>query len=371
MSNISIQILPGIKDLLFHGLERHDNTIFMQDEQHLFLSRSCFAIEIICRNAYRKLKRPVNIWIPQYFCGETLNPLRKKDEYKLFFYPITDALLPDYNAMKQMIESERPDVFLFVHYFGNYLDVLGARNFCDEQKCVLIEDCAHVLYEDSHFGMVGDYSVFSPHKCFSIADGSVLCINKTDSIGTDDIAYINEVVGSLPRKDSRKQYVKNVIKKLMVIRSHSTYTCKEHYDEYGDPEESSKISKLSMRKLDAETSDKVSHYKEIRHRNLQSIKQIVVDAHLPVRLLNNESTNDIPYMCVLEIMDEKMADKVKGVLSGAGLPMGVWTYIPFELRNEDAVVAKRLSKMCFTIPLHQGISENEYRIAAKVYKGEE
>ena len=58
-----------------------------------------------------------NIYLPAYFCGQSLRFLRKLN-IKINFYKLTDELLPDYQLLKKLSLKNKVDLFILVHYFG-------------------------------------------------------------------------------------------------------------------------------------------------------------------------------------------------------------------------------------------------------------
>jgi hypothetical protein len=149
------------------------------DEVAGWLSRSAWALALIA--VWRKASLPgqntPSVWIPDYFCNESLSALRQTDA-KLVFYPITANLEPDYQACQRLADSAGPpDVFLWIHYFGIPATTTSeAVAFCRKHKAWLVEDGAHVLKPVAGIGDTGDFIFYSPHKSLPIPNGSVLVI---------------------------------------------------------------------------------------------------------------------------------------------------------------------------------------------------
>ena len=54
--------------------------------------------------------RKVQIWLPSFFCNESLEILRNS-KVKLSFYPIKDDGSPDLKACNKMLNDSKPDLF--------------------------------------------------------------------------------------------------------------------------------------------------------------------------------------------------------------------------------------------------------------------
>lgn len=357
---INVQILPTMKDYfkLFFG-KKSNNTLFSSFDSVYWLNRSSTSIEIVCKTVCKKRKRAINVWIPQYFCGETLNSIRNNDNYNLVFYPITKKLMPDYKLCANLVNSGKPDVFIFVHYFGNYLDVAAAKNFCSHHGSLLVEDCAHVLFPDEKFGHTGDCAIFSPHKCFQLADGAALCVNLSKTISIEDNAYIGNLVKNLPYYNSIKLYVRMFIKKIIGIKPKGTYSPIIHYDKIKMDCSGYRISPQSEILFSCVNNVLCRKYKYYRIKNLKMMNHIMNEYDLPIKSLNVLDEKSIPYIGAFEITNVESADSVKSKLEKLGFPIGVWTYLPFETKNINNNIAQHFSRFIFTIPVHQQIDEEK------------
>ena len=139
-----------------------------------WFSRSAFAMLTIARwyEAYTDKKSPT-IWFPDFFCNQSLQFVRDSN-YPLDFYPITDQLNPDWESCCAKALTNKPAIFILVHYFGYPSDGMQARKFCNEQGCILVEDAAHVLIPYHDIGSHGEFVFYSLHKLLAIPDGALL-----------------------------------------------------------------------------------------------------------------------------------------------------------------------------------------------------
>ena len=115
-----------------------------------------------------------SIWVPSYFCNESLYLLRLT-KIKLVFYPIKENLEPDYDSFNKLKnDNGKPDIFLLVHFFGKPTDAVKILEFCRANKTWLIEDAVHCLTPSKKIGTNGDFILYSPHKLLPIPNGSIL-----------------------------------------------------------------------------------------------------------------------------------------------------------------------------------------------------
>lgn len=141
-----------------------------------WLSRSAWSLALIA--SWRKrlaASAPVTVWIPDFFCNSSLEPLRATG-VRLAFYPLTDKMVPDMSACRTLQKEGSADIFLLVHYFGQPTATDAAREFCARNGAWLIEDAAHVLLPIRGIGTGGDFVLYSPHKHLPIPEGAVLVV---------------------------------------------------------------------------------------------------------------------------------------------------------------------------------------------------
>ena len=141
-----------------------------------WLSRSAWSLALIALwRKKRALAAEVTVWLPDYFCNSSLDPLRRTG-IRLVFYPLDPNMVPDMAACRTLMASGPPDVFVLVHYFGQPRVVAPARDFCRRTGAWLVEDAAHVLRPVDGVGECGDFVLYSPHKHLAIPDGAVLVL---------------------------------------------------------------------------------------------------------------------------------------------------------------------------------------------------
>lgn len=113
----------------------------------------------------KKSNNNFKIFIPAYFCGQSLKYLRSLD-IKMEFYKLTEDLRPDYDYLEKFSFNKNQDAILLVHFFGRIVGQKEAENFAKSKEIYLIEDCAHIARFKSSQTWSGDFIFFSPHKHF-------------------------------------------------------------------------------------------------------------------------------------------------------------------------------------------------------------
>ncbi len=122
-----------------------------------------------------RLLAPIGIrrvWLPAYVCRSVLDPILACG-LEPALYDIDARLEPCWAR----VAPRAGDAFLLVHYFGLCGPQSDALRFCAQHKVVLIEDCAHGLFDpsaDAAMGGAGAIAIYSLRKTLPVPDGGVL-----------------------------------------------------------------------------------------------------------------------------------------------------------------------------------------------------
>lgn len=160
-----------------------------EDEVAGWLSRSAWSLALIALWRGSRVTMPtITVWIPDYFCNTSLTALRQTGA-RLLFYPVTEAMEPDFSVCRTLADTAQPDIFVLVHYFGKPVSTATASEFCKRYGAWLIEDAAHVLRPIVGVGNAGDFVLYSPHKHLPIPVGAVLVVRPDgpSKLGLSDI----------------------------------------------------------------------------------------------------------------------------------------------------------------------------------------
>ena len=144
--------LPSLKDLLSSIFMRAPPNNSLKESWNIhgykefLFSRSSHALRFIAKlRLDYSLKDRINIWIPGYFCNESLYPLRSEN-VNITFYPIRDNGSPNLAEMYKILnEKNMPDLFLVAHFFGKVIDLKESIEFSKKTDAWIIEDGAHIL----------------------------------------------------------------------------------------------------------------------------------------------------------------------------------------------------------------------------------
>ncbi len=177
---------PHMRDLI-HLI---GNRVFLDDialaqpwchksDQPIWFSKSAWTLACIALGFRLKCRQEeIELWVPSYFCNQSLWPLRQIVN-RIRFYPVDSNMVPKWSSCQDMLRSSRPDLFLITQFFGQEAPLERAQEFCKKSKALLIEDCAHIFQPEGKVGTYGDFVFYSPHKLLPTPDGSILLIRHT------------------------------------------------------------------------------------------------------------------------------------------------------------------------------------------------
>ena len=152
-----------------------------EQQMALFASGTAILAYIVKKQAEKTKNKNLEIWLPDYFCNNAIQLIRKQD-VSITFYPINSMLDPEWSTCEQMVQTKSaPDIFILVHYFGREADVFRAAAFCRKMQTFLLEDAAHVLLPHGNIGKYGDAIFYCPHKVLAAPDGAFLIRQNTAS----------------------------------------------------------------------------------------------------------------------------------------------------------------------------------------------
>jgi lipid II:glycine glycyltransferase (peptidoglycan interpeptide bridge formation enzyme) len=217
---LTLSPLPDFA-LLFKSLfssnfsnEKIANRWHKDGENALLFSRSSWSIAYV---AFLRMKmspnKIINIWIPDYFCNETLLQLRHVG-VNIFFYQINDKMLPNISSFTELFKKGKPDIFLFVHYFGKPIPANNIKEFCKKNDTWLIEDAAHVLFPIKGIGVFGDFVLYSQHKHLPIPDGAILVLRKNGPS-----QFIDDETSSFSKKEILIDFIVHLKKNNLKIQN--------------------------------------------------------------------------------------------------------------------------------------------------------
>ena len=147
-------------------------------DSSFWFSRSAWSLYAVAEWRKRITKAShLTIWIPDFFCNESLALLRESGA-SLYFYSVGGDGYPQIEQFENLISKGKPDLVLLVHYFGVPIVCSELVLLCKQQGAWLVEDAAHVLQPVAGVGEHGDCILYSPHKHLAIPDGALLVVRE-------------------------------------------------------------------------------------------------------------------------------------------------------------------------------------------------
>ena len=343
--------------LLFKALflkkfnKKHFNKKFKFSNQELILlTRSRWSLLFITF-LYKKFinnNQSLNIWVPSYFCNYALSKIRKHyKDVNFIFYPIDDALKIDVKKIKELNLKYSIDIFINVNFFGKSLKNLDLINLLNKKKSWLINDCTHCVSPDNEFEKYSDFTLYSPHKYYSIPSGAVLKIN---SKGINK-KYIKEKVDNVDKLKNEflRQLELNTFKIYffdiycnvlwLIKRTINIFYIKTKIKKIDDKDQEINIeldnkpfpgliiSKLIVNTIVMDTKI-ISLRKKTLYLWQSIIKKIIKDK------FNYNFWHDninIPYYLILQ-SDENSIKKIYDLLRLNQIPINTWPDIPPEVK---------------------------------------
>ena len=348
------------------GKTKQGITPFWTEEECIFTSCSGQSLNFILNKCkeYNKSDRIV-VWIPAYFCCDT-ESFFQIENIHVIHYPINDCLDPDWNAIKYMEQEYKPDVFLLVHYFGIYHDASRARLFCDMHNSILIEDCAHVLYQYGKFGNKSDFTIYSPHKLLPLPDGAIIYYNREK----EDIKKIGEslkqeLAGCFDSSFNVSWRVKRILQKCTGYRRNTHFEVGVHIETIKEkPQNKGIISKYSFKLMKGYSYENLKMVSYIRNQNLRLMNYIICKISKDIiPVIDNNAA--CPYTAVYSL--KKCSDKQKVIneIEKRGILVMYWPSLsPVAAKDKQA---RKLSEDYIVIPIHQGINIRKLKKKCKLF----
>jgi perosamine synthetase len=125
-----------------------------------------------------QLKTDDEVLAPAYHCGSEIDALLKSG-VKVTLYGVDRNCNINIPDIKNRITAKTKAIYI-THFFGFPQDVVKVKQFCEQNKLYLIEDCAMSLFSCNGteiIGTTGDLAVFSLAKTLPVPDGGLLVIN--------------------------------------------------------------------------------------------------------------------------------------------------------------------------------------------------
>ena len=341
----------------------------LDDEKSYWFSRSAWSLYVIVKFKLQMTSdNQVKVWVPSYFCNESLIAIRSLP-ITLYFYPVLSNGKPDLTESNKMLDNCNPDIILFVHYFGEEVFSKELYDLAIKNDAWLIEDAVHCLKPSRGIGSQGDFVLYSPHKLLAIPDGGLLVVreqgpSKITSSLLEKFNF-NEVYDSAINMQkfsclfTYKWLLKRLIQKLGLHFSHKKIIFNsENKMQIFKTLPHPKMSKLSkkllsnMTDLDKESENRKNNQKEW---SLSLTKNKILGDDINIISCHEMYA---PYQAIFVASDTAMAEKTFDLLQKSKIPVSTWPDLPPEvIRNSKMQkVAIEMRAMRFFLPIHCSIN---------------
>ena len=331
---------------------------------------SCSAHSLFAIAAMRSRNTPAEkmvIWVPDFFCNSSLEPVRKLNT-RIVFYPINTEFEPDFAWCNKNQTVDRPDIFLLVHYFGIPVKSAEARDFCTNNNAWLVEDAAHCFLPVNGVGENGDFVFYSPHKQMAIMDGAILVIRESGQqklahSGIAETEIIFGTHGSTYPDNAGKLFMiiwvfKRILQVLDIRKKNKSYVFWPEVDMTGASFKHREMSKISKVFLKNQLND-LMEFAEQRKANYR-----LWNDHLLTNYVKKSEKLDgdiIPYFAPFELINENEISNIYKRLKQAGVPVTTWPDLPAEVVSDPTnhKNAIHLRKSRFYIHVHQSLNSKK------------
>jgi len=364
--------LPKLLDILglpFNNTPTTDSlsTVWLKEgDVGQWFSRSALSLYVIARwrkQVSRKLN--ITIWIPDFFCNESLTPLREMG-VNFVFYPVDAHSYPAFDQLYQMANKNEPDIFLLVHYFGEPANCKEAIAFCKEKGAWLIEDAAHVLAPIPGVGEAGDCILYSPHKHLAIPDGALMVVRQDgpSELGqqAQSMRVLEEVSNEILRgrkflyRNITFWLIKRILQKLGIRPAQKVPEFGLNTESISPIIEAPGMGVVSKRLLYKELN-RLTELKEKRIHCAKTWASVLSNIY-PESVCKFVPCSSIPYLACFSTPDRATTEYLYNSLHVVGLPVSIWPDLPPEISglSEMNTSAQELRYTRIYLPVHETVS---------------
>jgi perosamine synthetase len=158
--------------------QKKSNLPCLLDRDHVVYTTSGRA-SILLALEQLGVARGDRVLMPTYHCPTMIAPVEELGAQTVF-YPTTTSGAPDMQWLTRL-DSRGVKVMLVAHFFGLPQPLAAIRQWCDERRIALIEDCAHALFGRSQgraIGHWGDVAIGSLTKFLPVPEGGCWVTNR-------------------------------------------------------------------------------------------------------------------------------------------------------------------------------------------------
>lgn len=279
----------------FHSLQsfiasEEKEKSFPSDAIFLASGRQCL-LALIKTLGFRR------IWMPQYFCYEVIETIKKETNVIIAFY----VDYPEAEQNFHTLSFQEGDVFFRANFFG--LKVFFSNSL---MPVPVIEDHSHDLLGEWATRSDADWCIASLRKTLPIPEGGVMWSPKGHRLSlTADDTQENESMCERRwnAMDLKSKYLRGEFTNKDIFRT--------LYLETEDEIETLKLSSLDKRSRDFLSTFAISKWYEARRRNWKLLKELVQDDFV---LLESENDKCNVFSFIMLFKDRKRRDEVRKLL---------------------------------------------------------
>jgi dTDP-4-amino-4,6-dideoxygalactose transaminase len=372
-NSITYSPIPKIGDIFkalftFSSIKA-SNYWVKSDEICLSLSRSAYSIKLVSdwrQNINRE--KQIVIWLPDFFCNESLEPLRQSN-VKLVFYPVDENSIPLWSNISNK-KFDPPDIFFLVHYFGNLSPSEKVSEFCKKHCAWLVEDATHAIEPQIGLGDFGDIVLYSPHKHFAIPDGAFLIVRKDGPSRllnkTENLKILYKIYNDLIVNNRGFDKV-NLFWILKRLLQRVGVRAKNNISSFDDDSlglalantNSFAMSAISNKLLAKELrriKNIKSHRKECALQWEKGLSQLFHENEVKFR-----DSSGAPYLTFLSFQDKAKANIFFYMMQKVNLPVSSWPDLPPEVLSakEKYPYSNKHRHSRIYLPVHQTIKSSQ------------
>jgi len=346
-----------------------DKTWVGDRDKSFWLSRSAWSLYLIVQlKCWSNTK--VTVWLPSYYCNESIALLRELD-VELRFYPVLLDTTPDSVELEKNWSVGSADIIVVVHYFGIPANITRVYELCKKFKVWLVEDAAHVLKPIEGVGEYGDFVIYSPHKILSIPDGAVLILRESGASKiTNEYLIENRFyeLYDLLLESSNKFHlsewlwlIKRVLQKIGVssVKRDTHRFSSDPFVMSADGFVSPRMSRLAKRLLVGSLHN-IDEIAALRRANFNRWKEYLSDVEVlnksfvPMSLKNQMT----PYAFICRFNNKSDAKKAYQLIKQLNIPVTTWPDLPPEVfdnqeKYKDSITLRNTQVF---LPVHQTIN---------------
>lgn len=375
ISSITQAPLPRLIDLLRIPLnatpqaDRLSASWTRAGDTALWFSRTAWSMAVVARWRQRVSGKPfVTVWVPDFFCNESLALLREMGA-RLVFYPIDERSHPAAGQFPAVTEDNQPDLFLLVHYFGEPAPCDEALLFCRGHGAWLVEDAAHVLVPIPGVGEVGDCVLYSPHKHLAIPDGAILVVRRDGPSALarhesklsvlDDVAA-DTLRGVRPFDRATAVWLLKRLLQRLGFRSQqkpSPFAVDlQKTPLVADPPEMSAVAKRLLNCELVRLPEIAAHRARCATEWSSMLRSVYPASHCEVLPISHT-----PYIACVSAPDQATAESLYARFHSVGLPVSTWPDLPPEVTASAAghAAATRFRHTRMYLPVHHAVDPTQ------------